>query len=916
MRETALFGRDDVLRMLGGLLRGARAGTGGALVVRGPAGIGKTSVLAAVGAVAAADGMTVLSATGVPSEVNLPFAGLHQLLRPLLATAAELPGPQREALEAAFGIRESGAVNLFRTALATLELLVDAGQREPLLLVCDDGHWLDAPTTDVLAFLARRAGGEPIVLLLGVRDDLVNPFEAAGLGDVRLGPVDDDDALRILRAHAPTLSSADAAKVLRAAVGNPLALVELAGTPTVHGAVASPAEYLPLTDRLERSFAGRVLELPALTRTLLLVLAADGACSLSEAVDVVAAVHGGPVPVEVLEPAVAAQLVDADQLRFRHPLMASAVYQAASDSQRRAVHEALAQVVAGQPDRSVWHRAAAAAGEDLGIANDLEAVAERARLRGAVSVAVAALSRAAELCREPAHRAPLLLRAAELAAELGGRQVVEGLLERAGRYDLGPLEQGRLLVTRETIDPGGRPDAGRLRELVRGAETAHAAGDVELALNLLWAAASRCWWTSAPAEERAAVTRAAEAIGAAIGPLTEHLRLLTILVYVAPEVYGALVARVLAQARAAAVPLDPVESLLLGSMALIFTDYAAATDYLAGNARGFRAQGRLGPLARTLANAGWAALYVDRWDFARTAADEGAELAAEGRDLIWYAASTGVKAMYAALHGDTVHAEAQALEVLRVGPPAGATWQHGLTHQIRAVAASGAGRHDDAYQLLRRMFDPDDPAYHYFLRVSALAPLAEAALYSGNVADARGIVEALEPLAALTPAPYFHVGMRYARAVLADDGHAEARFVAAGAVDLRSWPMDHGRLLLAHGAWLRRQRRSVESRELLRAARDIFDRLGAHPWGERAREELRASGETSRARGDTIHEVLTPQELHIAQLVTAGLTNREIGEQLFLSHRTVSSHLYRIFPKLGILSRAQLPAALAARAAR
>jgi DNA-binding CsgD family transcriptional regulator len=226
------------------------------------------------------------------------------------------------------------------------------------------------------------------------------------------------------------------------------------------------------------------------------------------------------------------------------------------------------------------------------------------------------------------------------------------------------------------------------------------------------------------------------------------------------------------------------------------------------------------------------------------------------------------------------------------------------------VTALGVGRHGDAYEHLRRVFDPADPAYHPFIRCWAIGDLAEAAVHSGHRAAARAVLQELEPLAAQTPSSWFQTGMRYARPLLADDHDAEPLFQAALDADLTRWPVARARLQLAYGAWLRRQRRVAESRAPLRAAREAFDVLGVFPWGERARQELRAAGEASRRRAPEAWDQLTPQELQIAQLAANGLSNREIGQQLYLSHRTVGTHLYRVFPKLGITSRAQLPATL------
>jgi DNA-binding NarL/FixJ family response regulator len=267
-------------------------------------------------------------------------------------------------------------------------------------------------------------------------------------------------------------------------------------------------------------------------------------------------------------------------------------------------------------------------------------------------------------------------------------------------------------------------------------------------------------------------------------------------------------------------------------------------------------------------------------------------------------------AILAGLRGDEERAETLAAEAERVGVQYGARAVLSVVQLARGLTALGVGRHDDGYAHLRRMFDPADPAYHRMESCWAIGNLAEAALHSGHRADAEAVLRAIEPLARRTPSPWLHVAIRHARALLASDDEAETLFQAGLEADLTRWPFDRARLLLAYGAWLRRRRRAAESRVPLRTARDCFDALGVRSWSERARQELRASGETSRARTVEARDQLTAQELQIAHMAAEGMTNREIGQTLYLSHRTVGSHLYRIYPKLGVTSRSMLAAAL------
>jgi predicted ATPase len=461
----ALHGRDTELAALQALIESAGDG-GGAVVVRGDAGIGKSTVLAAARRSAESAGIAVIAAGGVQSEAHLPFAGLHQLLQPLLGELDALPGRHRAALEAAFGMSEDAAPNPFLIALATLELLGEAASRSPLLVLAEDAHWLDQPTSDVLAFVARRVSAEPIVVLLAVRDGEGNPFAGADLPEMRLEPLDSESAAELLDAHAPGLPPAARERLLAESAGNPLALVELPSALEAElGEAPLLPEHLPLSARLERAFAARLPELPEEACALLLAAAADGRSALDEALRASGLVLGRELAAGALDPAVELGLVDpaGAEIRFRHPLVRSAIYRAAGTRERHAMHAALAEVVADDPDRSAWHRAAATAAPDEAVAADLEASAERARRRGAVATAVAAFQRAADLSsgHEQARR---LLLGAELAFELGRRDITLPLLAKAEPLELTPLQRGRMAFIREVLDP--RPlDAAKVRFL-------------------------------------------------------------------------------------------------------------------------------------------------------------------------------------------------------------------------------------------------------------------------------------------------------------------------------------------------------------------------------------------------------------------------------------------------------------------
>ena len=461
-----LYGRARELDALNRLVERTSDG-GGAVVVRGEAGIGKSSLVAQAGRRAAALGMRILDVRGVQLESHLPFAGLHQLLQPLLAQLDILASPQRAALEAAFGLTDSAAPDRFLIALASLDLLVEAAQPAPLLLIVDDAHWMDRPTCDALAFVARRVHLDPVVLILTIREGAENPFETAGLPELLVGPLDQDSAGHLLDARTPGLAPAVRELLLQAAAGNPLALVELPvalGKERLTG-LSLQADRMPLTTRLERAFAIRFTELPARTRRLLVVAAANDTGSVSETLQAGALLAGEPVTLAALGPAVSAELIefDAAAIRFRHPLMRSGIYQQANVTERMAVHAALAETLASEPDRSVWHKAAATIAPDEEVAVRLEDSAARAHRRGAVLAAVAALERSAGLSGEPSRRGERLLRAAELAFELGRRDIVVRLLGEAEPVVQDRLSRARMAWIRERASTTAYRTPGRAR---------------------------------------------------------------------------------------------------------------------------------------------------------------------------------------------------------------------------------------------------------------------------------------------------------------------------------------------------------------------------------------------------------------------------------------------------------------------
>jgi len=900
-----LLGRNAEVEHVTALLDGIDA-AGGTLVFHGEPGIGKSRLLAEAARLARDRDITVLRTSGVQAEAHLAFAGLHQLVRPIRDRAANLPASHRAALDAAFGVAGDTRPEQFRIAMAALDLLSDVASEAPLLVTVDDAHRLDRPSADVLAFVARRIESDRIVLLVAARDGHPSPLTDAGLPEQSLGALDPATATELLAASAPPLPPAVLSRLLREAAGNPLALIEL---PLAAQPASLAGEPLPLTNRLEQAFAARVAELPESARWLLLAAAVDDEEELGEVVRAGSLAAGADLDADDLQPAADAAIVELDvhSVRFRHPLMRSAVLQNASPQHRRRVHEALAAMLHDQPDRAIWHRAALLAGVHEDVAAELEAAGERARRRGAVDVAAAAARRAAELSG-PDRRTARLLAAAGLAYEIGRGDTVAVLLDEVYRGRPGPLDRARATFIEAMTDPRPLESGERTRELLAAAEQGGDAGDRDLHIDLLWLVTVRATWTDPGPAVRRRVVEAAARLGDA---RADDPRIVVTHAYADPLGHAP---GVLARLQEAATlgGRDPEPARHFGAAAFITGAFDLALPFLRTAIEGLRAEGRLGHLPRALMLYGTVAARLANWNVAIPAADEGRRLSIEFGEPMWAAGAETVAATIAGMRGDADSAEAAAAQAERQGLAAGTHTTVALAQVGRVLAALGAGRHDDAYATARRIYDTDDPAYHPVVSAWLIGDLAEAALHVDEIDDARGRLTAVEAAAGAAPASLVAVGLRHARALLAVDDEAAARHFDEGlSADLDHWPFQRARLLLSYGQWLRRQRRIAESRAPLRAARDIFDALACASWSDRARRELRASGESSRRRDPEARDQLTAQELQIAQLAAEGLTNREIGRRLYLSHRTIATHLYRVFPKLGITARTELAGALA-----
>ena len=908
MMTDSLVGRDGELKALDGLIRQI-GGQGGSIIVVGEPGVGKSALLRAAAGLGGEAGLRVLRTTGVECEAQLPFAGLHQLLRPVLGMAGRLPAGQRHALGSAFGEDAGCQPERFMIALATLNLLADAAARTPVLMIVDDAQWLDRPTQEVLVFIARRISADPIAVIASVRTGHDTVLASAGLRELSVTGLDDASARDLLATRAGDLSSADRERILVTAQGNPLALIELPTalrTAAAAGLELLPA-VLPLTGRLERAFAARVADLPQPARDAILLAAVDSADDLPEILAAASALSGHRISVAMLEPAAEIGLIRFDDLhvRFRHPLVRSAVLQAETSVRRQDANMALAGILADEPYRRTWHRAQAISGPDDEVADELEASHLLSLRRGSVAEAIWALERSAQLTTDSATRGRRLLLAAEHAFGLGRADLVDELLSRAARTRLSRLDLARMEWLREIFHDGVPGDPARVFELCEMAGQSLAAQDPGLTLNLLLAAALRCWWSDTGPAARARVV----ATAGLLEGMEQDPRHIAVLGVADPLGQGTRVIERLRLVVLEAVA-DPAGLWLLGMAAHAVGEPARAADFLARAESKLRDDGRLGLLSQVLTMQVLDNVELGDWGKAAAVLEEGRRLALETGQSIWDTGTLTLTAIMAGLHGDSERALTVAAEAERAANGRRLNDLLCCAQLARGIGLVTASDYSGAYDALSRLFDSGDAAFHQSERFHGVIFLAEAAAHAGRIAEGRAVVNALEDDADATSSATLHLHLSYARAVLADDRDAEDLFRRALRADLVRWPWLRAKLQLAYGSWLRRQRRVAESRDYLRSAQTAFDLIGARSWAEQARGELRAAGERAATPVPPGLSELSAQELQIARLAAMGLSNREIGRRLYLSPRTIGSHLYRIFPKLDITSRTELASRL------
>jgi DNA-binding CsgD family transcriptional regulator len=905
-----LFGRDPETRVIGSLLESARESRSGVLVVRGDAGVGKTALLDH--AAACATGMTVLRGTGIETEAELPFAGLHLILRPLLDHLGKLPKRQADALLRAFSLADEGSPgsdDRFLTGLAVLSLVCEAA---PVLCLVDDAHWLDAASAEALLFAARRLEAEGVVFVFAGRDE-PRPFPAPGLPEIMLAPLAGDEAGRLLDDRLPRLDPVLRERALTEAAGNPLALTVLTEALSDGGLGALPtiggAAPLPVPQRVQRAFAEQIAALSRPAQLVLLLAAAEATGDLPVVMNAARRLGAGPAD---LAPAERAGLVaTAPRLAFRHPLIRAAAYYAAPLEARNAAHRALAGALeghGGDADRRAWHLAAAADGHDEEAAAELERAAERARRRGGYGAVAAGYERAAQLTSDPRARARRLL-AAAVAANDAGR------LDRAA--ELGSQASGL------SADPLLQADVAQLRVL-------NQAEDLRESLPVLVAAAGAIedQHPRRAAELYTTVISRASAAGSDFHPLARQITARLSGLRLPPGTMRPVDEAVLEQHRfaartegavrpdthgyVAAVRADPgsvspYELLRASRLAFQMGDHEAFLDISVAFAADCRLRGMAGWLPGALQGLMMAQILTGDWPGARASGTEGIRLATDISQPHRAAFLSALMGLLCALGGDEDGCRFWLSEHERHGGPASQRRSFTSTHfgslnvgRARFTTAlahltPAVREHLDRLGDTSFVYQPDLVEAGARGGAPDLAAQAEAAFRAWAEYTGQPWALAVAARCRALTSPAAEAGQHYQQAVRLHDGAGR--------------PFEQARTRLLYGEWLRRDRQRTAAREQLTAALEVFEELGAASWAGRTRAELRATGlAATRVREPGLLAALTPQELQIARRAAAGESNRDIAAQLFLSHRTVGYHLYKAFPKLGITSRQELAA--------
>jgi DNA-binding CsgD family transcriptional regulator len=899
-----LLGRRSEREVLDRLLEAVRGGQSGVLVVAGEPGVGKTALVEY--AIESAPGFRVARTVGVQSEMELAFAALQQLCAPMLDRLAPLPDHQREALGVAFGVSPGDTPDRFLVGLAVLSLLSEVAGEQPLLCVVDDAQWLDRASAQALAFVARRLLAESVALIFATREP---SEELRGLPELSVLGLRDSDARALLGSvlRGP-LDELVRDRFVAETRGNPLALLELPRglTPAElaggFGLPVAPA----LSGRIEESYQRRLAPLPAKTRRLLLVAAAEPG---GEPALVWRAAERLGIDASAADAAEAEGLLQVGAgVTFRHPLVRSAVYRAASPRDRREVHRVLAEATdpESDPDRRAWHRAQATSGPDEDVASDLERSAARAQARGGLAAAAAFLERAAALTPEPARRAERALAAAQNKNQAGALDAALRLVASAESGPLDEFQRAQADVLRAQISFAASRGSDAPPLLLKAAKRLESL-DAGLARATYLDALSASIFAGRLAANGGAleVAEAARAAQASSYPARAPDLLLDGLALLinAGHLAGApILRRALSAFRSDEISREEgLRWLWVACHAAgLLWDYESWDVFSARLTQLATDAGALSVLPVALSTRAGVHLFAGELAVAGSLVDEvnaltevtGSSIAPYG--ALGLAAFRGREAEAAQL------IEAGTKEVMRRGEGEGLTFIQWAT----AVLYNGLGRYEDA---LAAAEQAAEASREQWFSTWGLVELIEAATRSGKAERA---ADAIQPLSEATRAS----GTAWARGIearsraLMSAGDAAETFYRQAIETLGRTPLrvDVARAHLLYGEWLRRQRRRLDAREQLRSAHELFTEFGMEAFAERARVELNASGEHARKRTVETRDDLTPQETQISRLVADGATNAEIAARLFISTSTVDYHLRKAFRKLGVKSRTQL----------
>ncbi|MEQ3553421.1 LuxR family transcriptional regulator [Pseudonocardia nematodicida] len=899
-----LFGRDAETATLHRLIARAADGAGSGLVLWGEPGIGKTALLDH--AVEAAAGCTVLRCRGTRMEAGLAFAALHELLWPVIDRLDALPGPQAAALRGALGLSRDAA-NRFLIGAAVLSMVSELARERPVLVVVDDAQWIDEATAHCLGFLARRVGGDPVlVLLTGHSDPASGPWE--GLPALEVGGLTDDDARALVATAVPGARQALIDDVTREAGGNPLALHEL---PTLDRAPDADTplpllgDLVPIGPRLRQAFRARVAALDPPVRALLLLAAAE---DRGDRLVVQRAGAGHGVDPSTWDDAVRSGLLrtSGSRVEFRHPLIPAAIYDGAAFGERQAAHRALAaSLPTDAVEERAWHLAAAADTADEDVAALLELAAEKSLRCGAGPTAVRTLRRAAELSPAPADGARRLAAAARAAWDAGQAETAGQLLDEAER-----------LGDEAAVARAGGGLRGILEFTTGLPERAHhyLVRDMRVApssrcLVQLGSVAVRAAWSAGRTDlQQEALQRLLAADTGDDPSLTEQLPALRIwwacydetgaLTPIAPDGTGDLIGRLVTAAWELLPPAPLAQAWGIESL---------LHDVLRVQAAALRRRHELAALAVVLSQTAVLDLATGRWGAAETAGTDGLALAEEvGADHV-ATQCRGTLGNLAAGRGDEPAVDEHTTRALQVSVPQGVRALTGSAYWPRGRAALFAGRPQEALGHLVPLTEPGHDAAHPTFALLAAVDTAEAAMQVGHLDLAESRLAAVTAWAQRSGAPWARSAVHRLHALIRGGPAAESSYRAAlDVAGAENHPFEYARTRLLYGEWLRRARRRADARHQLAAAAEVFARLGAEPLRRRSLREQDLTDGPAARRGPGPSAGLTAQELRVARLAADDLTNREIAAQLLISPRTVAHHLANVYPKLGIASRADL----------